>query len=192
MRQIVVVLHADDLADPAPFRDLRGRHVAEPDMADQALPLQLGEHGERRLDRALGWAMHVEHAAQVDDVEHVEAEVAQIVVDGLRQLFARKGRDPGPVLAAPGADLGDDDEIVGIGMQRLADDLVGDMRAVEVAGVDVVDAAGHRLAQHGERRVAILGRAEDAGPGELHGAVTQPLHGAVAEREGAGLCRCWT
>ena len=31
-------------------------------------------------------------------------------------------------------------------MQRLADDLVGDMRAVEVAGVDVVDPQPHGFA----------------------------------------------
>ena len=75
-------------------------------------------------------------------------------------------------------------------MQRLADQLVGDVRAVEVAGVDVVHAARHRLAQHGERRVAILGRTEDAGPGELHRAVAHAVHGAVAERERAGCGRC--
>ena len=43
MREIVVVLHADDLADPAPFRDLRGGDVAEPDVTDQPLPLKLGQ-----------------------------------------------------------------------------------------------------------------------------------------------------
>ena len=77
-------------------------------------------------------------------------------------------------------------------MQRLADELVGDVRAVEVAGVDVVHAARDGLAQHGQCRVVILGRAEHAGPGELHGAVAEPLHGAVAEGECAGLDRCWT
>ena len=71
-------------------------------------------------------------------------------------------------------------------MQRLADDLVGDVRAVEVAGVDVIDAARHRLAQHGERRVAILRRPEHAGPGELHRAIAHAVHGAVAELESAG------
>ena len=34
-------------------------------------------------------------------------------------------------------------------MQRLADQLVGDVGAVVVAGVDMVDAAGDRLPQHG-------------------------------------------
>jgi hypothetical protein len=71
-------------------------------------------------------------------------------------------------------------------MQGLADDPVGDVGAVEIRGVDVVHARRHRFAQHGERGVAILGRAEDAGPCELHGAVAEALHGAVAEEECAG------
>ena len=44
-----------------------------------------------------------------------------------------------------------------------------------------------RLAQHGDSGVAILRRAEHAGPGELHGAVAEPLDHAVAELERAGL-----
>ena len=71
-------------------------------------------------------------------------------------------------------------------MKRLADELVGDVRAVEVAGVDMVDAARHGLAQHGDRRVAVLGRPEHAGPGELHRAIAHAVHDAVAEGEGAG------
>ena len=128
--------------------------------------------------------------AQVDDVEHVEAEVAQVVVH--RAASAPRARRPGSTRRpsprrAP--TLVTITRSSRIGMQRLADDLVGDVRAVEVAGVDVVDAARDRLAQHGERGVAVLRRPEHAGPGELHGAVAEALHGAVAEREGAGLCR---
>ena len=93
MRQVVMVLHADDRRRSGAFRDLRGGDVAQADVAHQALALQLGQHGERRLDRALGGAMDVEHDAQVDDVEHVEAEVAQVVVHRLRQFFA--ARRPG-------------------------------------------------------------------------------------------------
>jgi hypothetical protein len=127
------------------------------------------------------------HDAQVDHVEHLEAKIAEVVVHGRFQFRGRGGRKPGCVVAAPGADLGDDDEIVRIGMQRLADQGVGHVRAVEVAGVDMVHAGGDGLAQHGERRVAILGRAEHAGPGELHGAIAEPLHAAAAEGESAGL-----
>jgi len=71
-------------------------------------------------------------------------------------------------------------------VERLADHLVGDVGAIEVAGVDMVDAAGDRLAQYGEGGVAILGWAKYAGAGELHGAVTHAVDGAVAEGGGAG------
>ncbi len=74
-----------------------------------------------------------------------------------------------------------------IRMQRFADQLVGDVRTIEIAGVDVVHAARDCLAQHGQRRAMILGRAEHAGAGELHGAVAEPLHAAGAEVERAGL-----
>ena len=81
MRHIVVVLHADDVADTATFRDLRWRDVAQPDVTHEALPLKLGEHGERRLDRPFGGSVDRTHDPQIDDLEHVEPEVAQIVVD---------------------------------------------------------------------------------------------------------------
>jgi len=44
-------------------------------------------------------------------------------------------------------------------MKRRANQLVGDVRAIVIAGLDVVDAQGDRLAQRSERRVAILRRA---------------------------------
>jgi hypothetical protein len=92
--------------------------------------------------------------------------------------------------SAPRRDLGHDDEIVRIGVQRLADQLVCDVGAIVIAGVDMVYAQGDRCAQHGQRRVTIFGRAKHAGAGELHGAIAQPLHHAVAERERARLIRC--
>jgi hypothetical protein len=104
----------------------------------------------------------------------------------LGQFLGRHSRNPRAILAASGADLGDDDEIVWIRVQRLANDLVGDVRSVKVAGVDVVHAVRDGLAQHGERRTAILRRSEHARPGELHGAVADALHAAAAEGESAG------
>jgi hypothetical protein len=35
------------------------------DMPDQPLPLEIGQHHERFLDRTLGRAVHAEHGAQV-------------------------------------------------------------------------------------------------------------------------------
>ena len=75
-------------------------------------------------------------------------------------------------------------------MQRRADQLVGDVGAIVVAGVDMVYALGDCCAQHGQRRVTIFGRAEHARAGKLHGAIAQPLHHAVAKRERARLIHC--
>ena len=50
MGQIVVVLHAYDFGNPAPFRELDGCHVAQAEMTDQAFLLQFGERGERRFN----------------------------------------------------------------------------------------------------------------------------------------------
>jgi hypothetical protein len=108
-------------------------------------------------------------------------------VDRLGQFRRRHGRQPSAVVIAPGADLGDDDEIVGVRVQRLVNDLVGDVGAVEVAGVDVVDAVGNRLAQHRDCPIAVLRRAEHAWSGELHRPVAEAVHAAVAEGECSGL-----
>jgi hypothetical protein len=66
-------------------------------------------------------------------------------------------------------------------MERLADKLVGDVRTIEIAGVDVIDPARHRPAQHGERRVAIPGRSKHARSGKLHRAIAQAVHGSLAQ-----------
>ena len=57
--------------------------------------------------------------AKVDDIENVECEVAKIVVHGIDDFLACECGYPGRVLAAAGADLGDDDETVRIRMERL-------------------------------------------------------------------------
>ena len=86
--QVVLILDADDGDDPPRFRDLRGRDVAQPDMTYQALLLKLGQDSERRLDGAFCRLMDAKHAAQVDYVKHIEAEISEVVVNRPRQLSA--------------------------------------------------------------------------------------------------------
>ena len=128
--------------------------------------------------------MHVAHDAHIDDFDRVETEVAQVVMHAALDIFRFERRQPRAVVAANRADLRDDHEVVRIRMQRLANQLVGDMRPVKVAGIDVIHARRHRLAQHRERGVAVFRRAEHAGPGQLHGAVTHAPHRAAGQREG--------
>ena len=72
-------------------------------------------------------------------------------------------------------------------MQRLADDLVRDMRTIEIAGIDVIHSRSDGLAQHGQCLVVILGWTEHSGSGELHGTVAEPFYRSIAEYECPGL-----
>jgi len=56
-------------------------------------------------------------------------------------------------------------------MQRFFDKLIGYVRSIEVAGVNVIDAEPNNLAQDGECTVVVCGRPEYMRPSELHGAV---------------------
>src|SRR5258707_434174 len=110
------------------------------------------------------------------------------VTPGARATLAKAdGSQPGGIGAGPRADLGDDHQVVRIGMQGLANQLVGDMRAVVIAGVDMVYPGCDRLAQYGAGRRWVLGWAEDAGPRQPHGPIAEPPHGTVAESKSAGL-----
>ena len=155
-------------------------------MADKTLTLEIGQHRERRLKRTFARSVHTAHEAQVDHMQRFEAQIPEIVVNRLLQLRRRHGRIPRGIRAAATAHLGDDHEILRIGMQRFADQPIGDVRPIEVAGVNVVDPARHRLAQHGDRLVVILGRTKNARPRELHRPITHAAHGAVAKSIGAG------
>src|ERR1700733_16142529 len=68
-------------------------------------------------------------------------------------------------------------------MQCFTDELVGDVRPVEVAGVDVIHTRRHRLAKHRKRCIAVLWRSKYTGSSQLHGAVAHPGHLAVTQRE---------
>jgi hypothetical protein len=56
-------------------------------------------------------------------------------------------------------------------MQRFFDKLIGYMRAIEVAGVDVGDPELHNLAQDRECTVVVCRRPEYMGTSQLHGPV---------------------
>ena len=71
-------------------------------------------------------------------------------------------------------------------MQGFADEMIGDVRTIIVARIDVIDSARQRLAQHGERTLPILRRPKHSRPRELHGAVPDPLHAARPECECSG------
>ena len=121
------------------------------------------------------------HQAQVDEVHPLDPQRAQVVLDALAQLRRGLGGQPGARLVAAGADLGDELEVVGYGMQGLADQVVDDVGAVVLGGVDVVDAELDRPPQDGADGVGVARRAEYAGARELHRAEADAVDGLVAE-----------
>ena len=156
-------------------------------MADESLPLEFRQDGEGLFDGAFGRRCNSTHA-QVDDVERIDGQRLRRLswTPSIRPL-ARTSmiHEPSSPRRAPTLVTMTRPSL--IGMQRFFDDLVGDVRAVEVAGVDVVDACGDGLTQHGEGGGAVLGWSKDVGPGELHGSVAHAVdsEGGAGESEGA-------
>jgi hypothetical protein len=105
----------------------------------------------------------------------------RVVLDAGPQLGGGLGRDPAALVVADGADLGDEHELVGVGVQRLADERVGDVGAVVLGGVDVVHAEVDGTPQHGDCGVVVTRGAEDARAGELHRAVADAVDGRRTE-----------
>src|SRR6516164_209130 len=135
---------------------------------DQAVLLEFGQGAELPGDGLLAGA--VRGQAQVDDVEGVHAEVREVLPDLGRQVGGLQRGTPAAVRTTAGADLGHDAQVGRVRVERLPDQLVDHHRPVEVAGVDVGNAGFDGFAQDREGLVAIPGRAEDPGPGQLHGA----------------------
>ena len=128
---VVGVLDADDLGHGLGFGELLSVDRGEANVADEALLLELDEDFDLFGDGAGGWLVDGAHA-EVDDVEGFEAEVFEVVVDALDEGGAGTVLDPGAVCAAGGSELGDEGEMRRVRVQGFLDDLVGDVRAVEV------------------------------------------------------------
>ena len=155
-------------------------------MAHLALLLQLGEGAHLVLQRDLGV-----DPVQLDQVDPVDPEVAEAELDLLLEVRRAADRRPLAGAGAGEARLGGDHQVVGVGVQRLGDQLLADDRAVGVGGVDEVDAALDGGPEHGQGALVVLRRAPDAVAGDLHGAVAQAVHlevAAEAERVGAMDC----
>src|SRR5580700_5293172 len=117
LSDVVEVLNADNLCDALRLGQLAGRNCAETDMVNEALTLEFTERGER-LFEWLVFRGGESAEPEIHDVERIKAQVAQIVMYGIDNLLARACVKPGTIGAAAPTDLGHDDQMIGIGMQR--------------------------------------------------------------------------
>src|SRR5258708_17835384 len=136
LRDVVEVLNADYFRDRLRLSQLAGRNCAETNMVNEALLLQLGQRGER-LFEWLVFRSGKSAEPEIHDLQRIEAQVAQIVVYGIDNLLARTCVKPGTIGAAAPTHFGHDDQIIRIQMQRLLHDLIGHMRTVEIAVIDM-------------------------------------------------------
>ena len=133
--EVVGVLHADDLG--AVQRDLQmlNDDAAQPDSADEPFVAGLDHRVELAVEqlavdlgRCVRIGIFVVHA-QIDRGEPVDAQRVQVLLDAGPQFVGLLRRKPRARLVAACTDLADQREVGGIGVQGLADQLVGDVRA---------------------------------------------------------------
>src|SRR5882724_3211894 len=129
------VLYAHELYDLERLLDRRAVRAADPDPLDLALAAQVPHRAELLGERDLAVAVH---QAQVYRGERVDPERSKVRLDSRAQLLGTLRRQPGARTVASAADPGDDPQVRGIRVQRRADQIVDDVRAVVLRGVDVV------------------------------------------------------
>ena len=129
--------------------DLARREGRGADVADLALPHQIRERGQGLLD--VGAGVGAVHLVEVDPVG---AQPAQRVLD--------RAHDPAAgvaaavrVLAHRVVELGGEHDVVAAAREGLADDLLGLPGAVDVGGVDEVDAGVERRVDDPDRLVVV-------------------------------------
>jgi hypothetical protein len=83
----------------------------EPDMTNEALLLEFDEHLQMP-GHGSGLGRGKTAHAEVDNIKGFEAEVAQVIVDALYQVFTRTVLNPGAVVPTAGADLGDEGDLI--------------------------------------------------------------------------------
>ena len=98
-------------------------------------------------------------------------------MNGIDQFLTRKSRDPRLVFTTASADFGDDHETIHIRMKRLFDDLIGHVRTVEIARIDVVHACRNRLSQNSNGAVNITRRSPHLWSGKLHRTIAHAIQG---------------
>lgn len=175
-----LVLHARDVRDPQRMEQVCGRDVAEPDRRDQTVVTRRDHGGQLIVEEVIRFG--TSDQPEVADRKGIDGERSKVVLDALAELGGLLGGEDTAVPVPPRTDLADQDQVLGVGVERLANELVHHVRAVELGGVDVVHATVDRLAQYGERLIVILGWPEHARPREAHCPEADGRHRGRAER----------
>lgn len=144
-------------------------------MADLALPLQQEQLTDLVGQRDLGV-----DPVQLIEVDPLHTQVAQAQFGLLPQVLGTAERAPVTRARTGQPALGGDHQVLGVRMQRLADELLADERAVGIRGVDEVHTQLGGPAQHPHGLLGILRLPPHSGARQLHRTVAEPIDGQVA------------
>ena len=122
-------------------------------------------------------------STQIDDGDLLQAEGREIGLDSGTELLGSLGGQPPALIVSRCSNLGHNDQRIGVGKERLPQELVGHVGSVELRGVDVVDPGVDGPAEYRQRDIPILGRPEDTGTGELHGAKAHAADGPTTQHD---------
>jgi hypothetical protein len=122
--------------------------------------------------------------AQVHRGQAVGVERTEVLVELPAKIVGILCGQPLAVWSARAADLAHQCQIGGVWVQRRSDQFVGDVRTVDLRGVDVVDTQFNRATQHCNCLVVVTRRPEHAGTRQLHGAEPDASDSEGAQREG--------
>jgi hypothetical protein len=106
--------------------------------------------------------------AQVDRGDLFETQALQIGLHTGPQFVRCLSAMPRSLVVSPCPHFGDKDQILGIGMERFTNELVRNVRAVELSGIYVVDPGVDSLSKDCQGLAAVARRAEDTGARKLH------------------------
>jgi len=181
--QTVSILDSRHRNDLSRLLDLRRSHLAQADVANLTLllhPLQRAQRLFQRRSRV--------NAVKLIKINPLQSEPPQAHLDALNQVArAAHVLALGRPLAGDAA-FGGDHHPRRVGIKRLGDQPLGNLRAIGVGGVDQRDAQFDSSAQN----VARLGRINRFTPRPLahqaHGSVAKTMNGKVAadEEDAAG------
>ena len=174
------VLHTRDVHELKRSADGVGGGVGDPDEVELALAPQILQRAQLLGQATVGLVL-VEQA-QVDQIHPLTSQRAQVVLDARAELGRQQSRVPSPDIVAAAPDLGHELEGLRIRVQRLADQLVDDVRTVVLRGVDVVDPELDGAAEDRAGTFGIARRSEHAGACELHRAEADAVDGLVAQK----------
>ena len=120
---VVLVLHTDHRHDPAGRLDLGHADLGQPHLGHLPLVAELLQDTELVVGRDLGV-----DPVQLEEIDPLHAQAAEAALALLAQVVGATAGDPLPRARSGEPGLGGDPDLLGIGVERLADQLLGHVR----------------------------------------------------------------